>query len=302
LPRHIVRTGLYFYPPDALVTLLRRVWRGDLNQDRACELIHRHAGECALWDVHGTLLDAIAIIDADRPAFIAELTRVLAAHPPITLSAPEVKDWPGFGNNVFIRWKDDAERMRLQQIRRDLIAAVEPFVVTERVDWEQVNQMDRLVRGAPSGPAATAFSERLHWLKKSLRTEWPTLLHAPNVPLEWYVDNLKDEADQLPVAKLPFGTAPHISVASAVRDDDRYGWSAAQVGDYIKQHLPLHPEFKPLLGSGVVHTVDAAFIVEPGAPSAAIEVTVVDRITREHRRELRQPWVRSQPIHFRRCN
>lgn len=299
MPRHIVRIGLYFYPPEALIVLLRRVWRGDLDHDRACELVHRHAGECALWDVHGTLLDAIAIVEADRRAFIAEMTMVLAAHTSITLSTPEIKDWPGFGNNVFLRWEDDAERKRLKLIREALFKAAGPFAVTERVDWEQVNQMDRIVRLAESSPALAEFSERLRWLKESLRTEWPILCHSPNIPLEWYVGNLKDENDKLPEGKLPFGTAPHISVASGVRDDDKYGWSASQVGEYIKENLHLHHEFKPLLGSGVLHTIDTAYIVEPVAPSAAIEVTVVDRITKKPRREFRQPWVRGEPIHFR---
>jgi hypothetical protein len=48
----------------------------------------------------------------------------------------------------------------------------------------------------------------------------------------------------------------------------------------------------------VQHTIGAAYIVRPAAPSGAIEVTVVDKITREPRRESRQPWVRHERIDF----
>jgi hypothetical protein len=296
LAKRIFRIGLYFYPPDELVALLQRVWSGALNEDRACELVARHAGECPLWGVHGTLLDAIAIIEEDRGAFIEAMTAVLARHEPLVLTHPDIKEW-GMGDNVFLRWRKDEQRERLKALREELLETGRPFIVTEALDWEKVNEVDRMVRLAGTSEAVLTFAERLRHLKAILHDVQPTLCYAPNIPLEWYVANLNEGAT-LPSDTLPFGLEPHISVASAVRADDTYGWTASQVGAYIKEHLRQHPDFRPLLGPTVQHTIGTAYIVQPAAPSDPIEVTVVDRITGEARREFRQPWICHERIAF----
>jgi hypothetical protein len=114
------------------------MWRGDFSADRACDLVARHAGECPLWDVHITLLDAVSIIETDRTAFIAAVRNVITEEFPITLTAPDIKEW-GWGDNVFLRWNADAERERLKILRGRLADAAIEFVVTERADWEKVN-------------------------------------------------------------------------------------------------------------------------------------------------------------------
>jgi hypothetical protein len=308
--KRIYRVGLYFYPPEPLADLLRRVWRGEFNDDLGCELVCRHAGECPLWDAHGTLLDAITIIEEDRSSFVAAMSHVLQAWKPLSLSHPDIKEW-GWGDNVFLRWDDDPQRKELKRLREEISDAASEFAVLERLDWERVNELDRIVsalrldkdlrdqvvRPAGANAPLPLFTEGVHRLKGMLQSGWPDFPYAPNIPLEWYVSTLL-RAGKLTPGELPFNLSPHISVASGIRDDEKYGWPAAKVSAYIKENLKLNPAFAPLLGPGVSHPITEAYIVEPVEPAKAIEVTVVDRITKGPRREFRQPWVRRERLGF----
>jgi hypothetical protein len=205
------------------------MWRGDFSADRACDLVARHAGECPLWDVHITLLDAVSIIETDRTAFIAAVRNVITEEFPITLTAPDIKEW-GWGDNVFLRWNADAERERLKILRGRLADAAIEFVVTERADWEKVNDLERLVRATDPGQTG-AFADALERFKDLMTAQPLELLYAPNIPLEWYVEKLA-LGGQLRSRRPPFELSPHVSIATGVGPDEKYGWSSRQVGDY----------------------------------------------------------------------
>jgi hypothetical protein len=308
----MMRIAIYAYPPDPLRELLRKTWRGELNQHLECELVARHAGECPIWDAHITLLDAVSIVEDDHDSFVQAVRNLLIGYLPITLNEPDIREW-SWGHNVFLRWIDDASREKLKDLRKDLAGLANKFVITERLDWEKVNELERLVTCLGLDRALRdemqrvvedqkrsltkledlappiLFTSGLRELKKAMLEGWPELLYAPNVSLVWYVEKLANGGN-LASGKLPFPPSPHISVATSVREDEKYGWTAKQVGDYIKERLRENLHFKGLLGSGVTQTIDNAYIVEPQHPSKAIEVTVLDRITKELRREFRQPW------------
>jgi len=133
-----------------------------------------------------TLLDAITIVDSDFAAFSEAMREVLARHLPIAVAHPYLMKW---GNNVFLRWKDEEGMGKLEKLRVDLAAAANPFAVKERLDWEKVNEINRLLdaHGIEKAPAES-FRDGLSKLESDLRKGWPELLHAPNVPLEWYVE------------------------------------------------------------------------------------------------------------------
>jgi hypothetical protein len=292
MERKIKRVGVYAYPPEPLSRLLEAVWRGEWNQYPECELIWRHAGEGPLWGAHVTLLDAITIIEEDFPAFLEAMREVLARHLPIAVGHPCVKKW---GNNLFLRWEDEEGRGKLKNLRIELATAAHPFAVIERLDWEKVNEVERLLdaHGIERAPA-DSFRDGLGKLKSDMAERWPVLLYAPNVPLEWYVEARAKKP--LPEGEMPFPPSPHVSVATAVRADAETGKSAWEVGEFIKDHLPTNPEFKPLLGPKVTHVFNCAYIVEPLPPDKAVAVTVLDRITETPRQERRQPWVATQEL------
>ena len=257
------------------------------NQYLECELIYRHAGECPLWGAHITLLDAISIIEDDFRAFVEAIREVLSRHLPIAVGHPYVKKWD---DDVFLRWKDKEQRDKLKQLRVELATGAHRFAVTERLDWEKVNDVERLLEahGTERAPAES-FREGLRSLKADMAERWPELLYAPNVPLEWYI--AARTKGPLVESKMPFSPSPHMSVATGVSGDTETGYSAPEVGDYILNHLPSNPEFEPLLDPDVTHLFDSASVVEPVSPDRAIEITVLDRITNAPRRERHQPWV-----------
>jgi hypothetical protein len=292
MERTIKRVGVYAYPPEALSQLLEAVWRGERNQYLECELISRHAGECPLWGAHVTLLDAITIVEEDFSAFQEGVREVLARHLPIAVGHPHLMER---GNNVFLRWEDEEGMGKLKNLRVELAAAAHPFAVTERLDWEQINEVERLLNayGIERAPAQS-LRDGLDKLKSDMAERPPRLLYAPNVPLEWYAE--ARTKGPLTEGTMPFPLSPHISIASAVRTDAETGRSARDVGEYIKDNLPNNPEFKPLLGPEVTHVFKSAFFVEPLPPEKAVAVTVLDRITQAPRQERRQPWVPTQEL------
>lgn len=290
MPR-IVRIGVYAYPPAELLRLIETVWRGELDAHEECELTARHAGECPLWGAHVTLLDAVSILDKDRREFESAQRAVVSAYLPLELAEPHIRqgEW---GSNVYLTWRDDEAYGRLRELRHALAAAAREFVVTELLDCEKVNELDRTIEAMHAlqpPPEIAPFSQRVERLKALLLRERLELLYAPNVPLEWYVEQL-GEAGALRSGVLPFPLSPHMSIATGVRGDERRGLPAEEVGRRIVSGLSRNPAFAPLLGSSVRHRIDNAFFVEPDAPANAIEVAVRDRISGRVRVERRQPW------------
>ena len=199
-------------------TAARSGLSGEWNKYPECELISRHAGECPVWGAHITLLDAITIIEEDFPAFKETMREVIARHLPIAVGHPHLMKW---GDNVFLRWKDEEGMSKLKDLRVELADAALPFAVTERVDWEKVNEVERLLDALGDERApAEAFRDGLDKLKSDMmRKRWFKFIYALNVPLEWY---LKARAKKpLADGKMPFSPSPHMSVATAVRADGK---------------------------------------------------------------------------------
>jgi hypothetical protein len=113
MPKEIIRIGVYWFPPEPLKTLLERTWRGELNRYKACELVARHCGDCPVWGAHATLLDAITILAEDKQTFIDRIGAVLKEFGPVTLRDPVITKRKERAHNVYIVWKDDAERFCL---------------------------------------------------------------------------------------------------------------------------------------------------------------------------------------------
>ena len=296
MSREIIRIGLYWFPPEGLYRVMQQTWEGKLNQYRACKLVQRHCGDCPVWQPHMTLLDAITILKADRPAFIREMSRVLAQYLPLTLSHPQIRqEGEGWGDNVFIRWEKDAERERAQALRKALMAEAGKFAVVEQVSWESLNDIERTV-AALAGRADHQFRAGLEKLESSIPEQPLRLIHAPNIPLDWYIRRLSD-GRKLQERKLPFPPNPHISIATAVRDDHEHGLSAAEVGQVIKTELPEVPAWREALGADNPHHLEHAYIVEPAPHTQSPRVvTVIDRITAQPRRERRQNWVKAEKL------
>lgn len=312
MSKEITRIAVYWYPPRQLADILERAWRGDLarkykdlarrseDEDeserykhvhKVCDLLARHCGDCPIWLAHATVLDAICILADDREPFVHAMRDISRQFLPIELAKPEIREW-GWANNVFLRWEDGHGPgiQRLRQFRVAIAEEASRFMVIERVSWEVINDMDHLL--ATLGPLARwEFRRALAGLKRlSQDGNAPRLPYAPNVGLGWYIDRLLSGRD-LKDAEFPFPPSPHLSVATAVRADDKYGMDAKDVGDFIKKHLPEIPELTGLLGEEVVHVVDRVHIVEPAPPSVPpLDVTVIDRPTGRPRTELRQPW------------
>ena len=289
MSHEITRVGVYWLPPAPLKQVMESTWRGELNEHKACELVARHCGDCLVWGSHATLLDAVTILAEDRSRFADAMAEVLRRFLPLELSKPEVKEW-GWGENVFLRWEGDAARDRLERCRQALMARAMEFVVVESVSWEAVNDLERLL-SVLGDRARKEIREAVRALADLLKHGEPVrLIHAPNIPLDWYVQRLAD-GKAIGGAALPFPPSPHMSVATAVRVDERYGWGAARVGEFIKAELPCVPGWREQLGPGRTHIVDCAYVVEPAPASVEpLRVTVIDRVSGKPRLERRQPW------------
>ncbi|MDP6542417.1 MAG: hypothetical protein QGH60_00415 [Phycisphaerae bacterium] len=288
MSRKITRIGLYWIPPTPLKELLEATWAGRFNRYRACELVARHHGDCASWQAHATLLDAISIIDDDRQEFIQAMRETLRAYLPIVLRGPRVKSW---FPNIFVRWPKQDAVDQLKELRQELSKRASQFVVTESVAWEDFNDLERTI-SLFGAKANDDFARHFTDVLKPLMSEKKPLqkVHAPNMPLEWYTQSERS-LGRLAEGQLPFGLTPHMSVASAVRDDELYKMSAEKVCKTILRDLPKVPGYKRLLGKNVVHEVNDAHIVEP-APSHVrpIHATVLDRISGEVKTERRHLW------------
>lgn len=296
MSREMIRIGLYWFPPEALYRVMQQTWEGQFNAYLPCKLVQRHCGDCPVWQPHMTLLDAITILKEDRPAFIRAMSRVLAQYLPLTLFHPQIRqEGEGWGDNVFIRWEEDAEWKQARKLRKALMAEAGKFAVVEQVSWESVNDIERTV-DAFSGRVAPKFRAGLEKLAAAIPQQPLRLIHAPNISLDWYVRRLGDNK-KLRERKLPFPPDPHISIATAVREDHDDGLSAADVGRIIKTELPEVPAWREVLGADNPHRLEYAYIVEPAPHTRSpLEVTVIDRITAQPRRERRQNWVKAEKL------
>ena len=90
------RVGIYWFPDQSLEQLLLSTWKGELDNHEACAMVARNCGDCLVWGVHATLLDAVAILEDDLDEFSAAMREVLQEYIPITLSNIRVPadPWP----------------------------------------------------------------------------------------------------------------------------------------------------------------------------------------------------------------
>ncbi len=286
MPRTIERVGIYWYPPIELYELMEQTWNGDLNDYEACQLIYSHQGDCRIWRPHMTLLDAVSILSDDMPAFREAVSKVLQEYLPIRLNNPHIQQ-TGWGNNTFISWDADHARNRLKEMRHVLLEAARDFIVVEAVSWENISQVDRLLE-LEGDKVDEDFRTGLKRLEKLLTKDPLHLIHAPNIPLAWYVRRLADGKD-LSNESLPFAADPHISVATAVPDED--------IAMRIRRKLPEVPPWRHVLEHPGYHCIEEAFLVHP-APTGTppITVSLIDRITQEKRVEKRPRWQRGDKL------
>jgi hypothetical protein len=176
----IIRTAVYWIPPDDLGRIMEDTWQGNLNKNRACELVFRHSGDCPIWGAHATLLDAVTIMKESRAAFVEAMSDVLRQYLPIRLSNPMVKDW-GWPNLVVLRWDKDEERKRLKRLRKDLMTRARNFLVLEQVSWEAITELERRV-DVFADQVDDRFKEALAELKERITREPLRVPYAPNIP------------------------------------------------------------------------------------------------------------------------
>lgn len=292
MAQEVLRIGIYWYLDDNLKNLLEQTWRGDLNQYKACNLVARHCGDCLVWGGHSTCVDAISILLDEREDFINTMRGVVKQYLPIKLNNPQLKKW---GHNVFIRWEEDSEWERFKEMRKKLMAEAKKFVIVEQVSWEAIDALEQTLKlmGSDADPK---FFEGLNKLKNLVSQGPLKLIHAPNVPLDWYVRRLAD-GKEIKDGELPFPPIPHISVATAVRWDNKYEMSAEDVGDHICNELINVQRWSPLLGRAVTHIIESTHVVEPVPPSIPpLQVTVIDRISGKAKEESRNRWIAKEEI------
>lgn len=301
MARNIIRIGVYWYPPRKLKDAMEKTWRGELNERRPdnspdpCELVSNHCGDCPIWGSHATLLDAISILESDRASFVRAMRKTLRQALPLEVGTPVL--WGQWPPHVFIRWADKRKRDQVKALRKRLMQEATRYAAVEQVSWEVYNDLDRVVN-AMGMAAQCEFRKALCGLEDILRSTKPLrLIHAPNMPLDWYVRAKLVVGKPIEDLKLPFPLQPHMSLATAVRADDKHLMSAKEVGEYIVRELPSVPAWKDALASGVPHVIEHAYVVQPAAPPARpLEVTVLDRISGTPRCELRLPWVQKERL------
>lgn len=288
----IIRIAVYWIPPDNLGQVMKRTWEGKFNEDRACKLVFRHCGDCRIWGPHATLLDAVTIMKNKRAEFIKAISEVLREFLPIRLSNPMVKDW-GWGNLIILRWDDNEQRASLKDLRKELMAKAKDFIVVEQVSWEAINELERLIN-VIGNQVNSDLKVALKKLKGQIRLGPLRLPHAPNIPLDWYVQSLSFGRNIID-GELPFPPSPHISVATAVHADEEFQMTSREVATYINTNLYKADGWKDVLGRNINHVIDSACIVEPAPLSVEpMEVVVVDRVSGKLRTEMRQPWVKKE--------
>jgi hypothetical protein len=96
---------------------------------------------------------------------------------------------------------------------------------------------------------------------------------------------------------LPFPPSPHVSVATAIRHDDKYQMTAEKVTEHINDNLFKADGWKDVLGRRITHVIDSAYIMEPAPISVRpLDVVVIDRVSKQPRKELRQPWTKKERL------
>jgi hypothetical protein len=169
------------------------------------------------------------------------------------------------------------------------------FLVLEQVSWEAITELDCRV-DVFADQVDDKFKKALAELKERITREPLRVPYAPNIPLDWYVRSLAC-GKSIMDGTLPFPPSPHVSVATAIRHDDKYQMTPEEVTKYINNNLRKADGWKDVLGGNITHVIDSAYIMEPAPISVQpLEVVVIDRVSKQPRKELRQPWTSKERL------